>query len=358
MSQAVSGISLTSKPNISKSNVPGADPIEHIWQLAGGYIVSSVLNVVVKLNIADRLATGPKTAAELAKETGTNAGALYRGLRLLAMAGVFHEDQSRRFALTPVGETLRSDSPNSMREAIEWMCDPFHLRLYAETAHAIRTGETVDRRVLGKSLFDYLQEDREEGAVFHRAMTNLTATMTPALLEAYDFSPIKTLVDVGGGHGGFLASALQHFPKLKGVVYDMPQVVEGAHENLRRAGVSDRCSVNGGDFFQSVPSGADAYMMKLIIHDWADEPALKILKNCRKALDGVKGGRLLIMDAVIATGNEPHFSKVVDIEMLLLPGGLERTASEFRDLLSRARFRVTQIIPTKCPLSIIEAICA
>lgn len=353
MSQAVSSISVMSKPNL-----PTPDPVQHVLQLATGYIVSSVLNVAVKLNIADRLAAGPKTATELAAETGVNAGALYRGLRALAMVNVFEEDHAHRFALTPVGETLRSDSPNSMRAAVEWMCDPFHLRIHAEMPHAIRRGETVDRRVLGKPTFEYLAEDRDEGAVFHRAMTNFTAMMTPALLDAYDFSRVNTLMDVGGGHGGFLAAALQRFSRLKGVVYDMPQVVEGARENIGRAGISNRCFVSGGDFFQSVPAGADAYMMKLIIHDWADEPAVKILKNCRKALDGVKGGRLLIMDAVIAPGNEPHFSKLIDIEMLLLPGGLERTADEFRNLLSRAGFQVTQIIPTKCPLSIVEAICA
>lgn len=327
-------------------------------QLATGYIVSSVLNVAVKLNIADRLVAGAKTAPELAVETGSNPGALYRALRLLAMVGVFHEDYTHRFTLTPAGETLLSNAPGSMRAAVEWLCDPFHFRVHEQMAHAIRTGETVDRLVTGKSIFEYLSEDRQEGAVFHRAMTNFTANMTPALLEAYDFSPVRTLVDVGGGHGLFLAAILQRYPKLQGMVYDTPDVVDGARENLRAAGVLDRASITGGNFFESVPAGADAYLMKLIIHDWADEPALKILTNCRNALEDVNGGRLVIMDAVIAPGNEPHFAKLIDIEMLLLPGGIERTAKEFRDLLGRAGFRITQITATKCPLSIIEAVCS
>ncbi|HZU21540.1 MAG TPA: methyltransferase [Terriglobales bacterium] len=338
--------------------LPAPDPVQHIMQLATGYIVSSVLNVAVKLNIADQLAAGPKTAPELAALTGSNAGALYRALRLLAMVGVFHEDYSHRFGLTPVGETLLSNAPGSMRASVEWLSDPFHFRVHEHTAHAIRTGETVDRLVTGKPIFEYLAEDQEEGAVFHRAMSCFTANMTPALLSACDFSAVDTLVDVGGGHGAFLTSALQRFPHLKGVLYDVPQVAEAAAANLERAGVAGRCSVKAGNFFESVPAGADAYMMKLIIHDWADAPALTILSNCRKALEGVNGGRLLIFDAVIAPGNEPHFAKLIDIEMLLLPGGIERTAKEFKDLLSRAGFRLTQITPTKCPLSVIEAVCA
>jgi hypothetical protein len=338
--------------------MPQPDPVQHVMQLASGYIASSVLNVIVKLNIADRLAGGPKTAAELASETGTNAGALYRALRLLAMFGVFDEDYAHRFRLTPLGEPLRSDSANTMRNAIEWLCDPFHFRINAEVEHAIRTGETVDRRVTGKPIFDYLAEDRAEGEIFHRAMTNFTANMTPAFLEAYDFSRIKTLVDVGGGHGGFLSAILKKNPQLKGIVYDLPQVVANAAPALTAAGVAQRCEVKGGDFFESIPAGGDAYIMKLIIHDWADEPAVKILSNCRKALDGVNGGRLLLVDAVLAPGNEPHFAKIIDIEMLLLPGGAERTAEQFRSLLSRAGFRLTQITPTKSPLSVIEAVCA
>ena len=334
------------------------DPVQYVMQLATGYMASAVLNVVVKLNIADRIAAGPKTADQLATETGVNASALYRGMRLLASVGLFEEDYAHRFALTPLGEPLRSDSKNSARDSVEWLCDPFHFRIYAETPHAFHTGETVDRRVLGKPVFEYLSQDRAEGGVFDRAMTSFTASMVPALPDAYDFSPIKTLVDVGGGHGSFLAAVLQRNPALKGILYDMPQVASGANEIFQRAGVANRCSVQGGDFFQSVPAGGDAYMLKLIIHDWADEPALKILSNCRKALEGVNGGRLLIMDAVIAPGNELHFMKFIDIEMLLLPGGVERTAKEFRGLLSRAGFLMTQITPTLCPLSIVEAVCA
>lgn len=340
------------------SPLPSPDPLQHVLQLSTAYIGSAVLNAIVKLNIADSLASGPKTANELAAEAGVNPGALYRAMRLMASVGLFEEDYAHRFALTPLGEPLRSDAKNSMRDAIEWMCDPFHFRIYAETPHAIQTGETVDRRVLDKPFFEYLSQDRDEGAVFHRAMSSFTANMTPALLDAYDFSRIKTLVDVGGGHGSFLAAALQRNPALKGIVYDMPQVAAGANEILQRARVANRCSVQGGDFFESVPAGGDAYMLKLIIHDWADEPALKILSNCRKALESVNGGRLLIMDAVIAPGNEPHLMKFIDIEMLLLPGGVERTAKEFRELLGRAGFRLTQITPTQCPLSIVEAVCA
>lgn len=339
------------------SPYPVPNPAQHVLQLATGYMISAVLNVAVKLNIADRLSGGPKTAGELARETGANEGALYRALRLLATVGLFEEDATHRFSLTRLGEPLRTDSPGSMRAAVEWLCDPFHLRIYAETEHAVRTGETVDRRVLGKPCFEYFAHDREEGEVFHRAMTNLTASMTPAILDAYDLSAVKTLVDVGGGQGGFLAAALKRYPGMKGILYDMPQVVEGAGKMFQEAGVAERCAIQSGDFFKDVPAGGDTYMMKAIIHDWADEAALQILRNCRKALHGVKSGRLLIMDAVIAPGNEPHLSKLIDIEMLLLPGGMERTAEQFRNLLADGGFRLTQITATKCPLSVVEAVC-
>jgi len=235
-----------------------------------------------------------------------------------------------------------------------WIADPFHFKIHAELPCALKTGNTVCERVTGFPAFDYLAKDKEESEVFNRAMTNLSAALIPAVLDAYDFSYLngKTLVDVAGGHGYALTAILQKYPQIHGVLFDLEHVVAGAAPGIEDLGLSKRCATASGDFFKAVPA-ADAYFMKSILHDWDDERALAILQCCCRS--GSKNAKVILVETVIAPGNEPHMAKWLDIEMLLLPGGRERTEVEFEELFSKAGFRLTRVLGTKSPVSVIEA---
>jgi hypothetical protein len=235
------------------------------------------------------------------------------------------ETAPRTFALTPAGQLLRTGVPGSVRDMAMFICDDFHFRVYAELLHAVRTGESVGERVVGMPIFKHFEKDTELAARFNNAMTNFSAAVAPAMLKAYDFSGIGVLVDVAGGHGMILASILRQYPSMRGILFDLEHVVAGA-KPLDELGVRDRCQTVAGDFFTAVPAGGDAYIMKHIIHDWDDERAGVILRNIRKALAGKPTGRLILLDAVVKPGDEPDLHKLIDLEMLLLPGGRERTA--------------------------------
>ena len=324
-----------------------------VFQLATGYIASSALYVAAKLRVADRLADGPRPVADLAAAAGANEDALYRVLRSLASLGVFEEVSPGTFTNNLASATMRPDAPGSTRPMTLWMSDPFHFRVYADMMHSVMTGQPAADKAVGMPVFEYFQRDRELSEVFNDAMTAFSAFVVPAALEAYDFSGINLLVDVAGGHGQVLTSILQKHPQMRGILFDVEHVIAGAVPRLEQAGVSDRCSTATGDFFKAVPEGGDAYIMKHIIHDWDDERALKILANIKKAMK--PGGRIILLESVLASSNEPDFGKLIDLEMLLMPGGRERTADEFRELFQRAGFTVTKIVPTKSPLSVIEA---
>ena len=331
-------------------------PTEHLMQFAGGYWPSVSLYIVAKLGIADLLKGGPRPVAELAAATATNADALYRVLRALASVGIFTETAPRVFALTPPAEPLRSDIPGSLRAMVQWIADPFHLRVYAEMMHSVKTGQPAMEHVFGKPAFEYLETDPEEMEVFHAAMTSFSAYAVPAILEAYDFSSIETLIDLGGGHGFLLTSILQKYPALKGILFDMEKVYHGRRTAVEECGMTSRCQVVSGDFFAGVPTGGDAFIMKHIIHDWDDDKATLILSNCRKALAGKPKAKVLVVDAIVPPANEPHFAKFLDLEMLVIPGGRERTEEEFRRLFANAELKLTRIIPTKSPVAIIEGV--
>jgi len=324
-----------------------------VFQLATGYIASSALYVAVKLRVADRLADGPRPVADLAAAAGANGDGLYRVLRSLASLGVFEEVSPGTFANNLASSTMRSDAPGSTQPMALWMSDPFHFRVYADMMHSVMTGQPAADKTVGMPVFEYFQRDKELSEVFNDAMTAFSAFVVPAALEAYDFGDISLLVDVAGGHGQVLTSILQKHPRMRGILFDIEHVIAGAIPRLEQAGVNDRCSTATGDFFKAVPEGGDAYIMKHIIHDWDDERALKILANIRKAMK--PGGRIILLESVLASSNEPDFGKLIDLEMLVMPGGRERTADEFRALFQRAGFTVTKIVPTKSPLSVIEA---
>lgn len=329
---------------------------QQIMQLAGGYVPAMCLNIAAKLGIADMLKSGPLSATEIAARAGMNANAIHRILRLLASCGVFAETQPQIFALTPAAEMLRSDTPGSLRDMVSWISDPFHFRVYADLPHSVKTGAAAIQRTFGKSAFEYLETDPELRDVFQAAMTNFSSGNLPPIVEAYDFSSIGTLVDVGGGRGYMLAAILRKYPAMKGILFDMPSCFEGGEGSLEVAGLDGRCRSERGDFFAEIPAGGDAYIMKHIIHDWNEEKAAVILRNCRKALAGKPHGKVLVVDAVVPPGNEPNLAKLIDIEMMAMCESEERNAEQFNKLFAAAGLRLSRIVPTKSHLSIIEGI--
>jgi hypothetical protein len=334
---------------------PKPTPQEMLMQVGLGYMLSQALYVAAKLRVADHLASGPKTAAELANSTGTSEDRLYRVLRALASVGIFTEVGPREFANTEVSAPLDTQKRDAVYDMLVWMADKFHFDAYGEMMYAVKSGNTVCQRVFGGECFEVLERDHEEGAVFNQAMTAFSAMMAPAVLEAYDFSGIGTLVDIGGGHGFILTSVLQKYPGMRGVLFDLEHVVAGAKERIAACGLEDRCERASGDFFKAVPSG-DAYVMKHIIHDWDDEKAIVLLKNIRTAMGSRKPGKVMLIEAVLSSGNEPHFAKLLDLEMFMLPGGRERTEAEFASLFDRAGFRLARVVPTKSPVCVVEAV--
>jgi hypothetical protein len=327
---------------------------QYVFQLATGYIVSTALQVAMQLRIADRIADGPRSTAELAHECGGCEDALYRVLRALASVGVFEEVAVRRFGLNPAAAMLRSDAPGSLYDMVRWISDPFHLRVYADVMHSVKTGETAVNKAVGMEVFDYFAQNPELSRVFNNAMTSFSAMVVPAALEAYDFSGIRVLVDVAGGHGGLLTGVLDRHPAMRGILCDLDHVIAGAKKRIASIGLQGRVDCVTTDIFAAVPEGGDAYLMKHIIHDWDDARAGLILRNIRKVLP--KNGRVILLEAVVAPGNAPDFGKILDLEMLLLPGGRERTADEFRALFAANGFELTRIVPTKSPLAVIEAV--
>jgi hypothetical protein len=332
----------------------GPQPAEQLMQLGTGYMVSAALYTATQLGIPDLLKGGAKSTQELAASCGAQEDALYRVMRALASIGVFNEVAARTFALTPMSELLRADHEDSVRDMMLWLADEFHFHTYPEMLHSVKTGETVVEKVYGESCFGYLEKNKALGEVFNRAMTMFSKMLGPAALEAYDFSYLngKTLVDIGGGHGSLLTMILKKYPEIRGVIFDLEHVHVGAKTRITEAGLTSRCDTVGGDFFSAVPA-ADAYIMKNIIHDWSNEKALSILQNCHRA--GTGKTRVILVEAVITPGNEPHFAKWLDLEMLLLPGGRERTEEEFARLFEQAGFGLTRVVQTKSPVCVLEA---
>jgi len=341
--------------NQSTSTVPPeVSAGQLVFQVASGYMASAALQVAMRLDIAARLSNGPRPVADLARETGVQTDGLYRVLRALAGLGIFAESSSRTFALTPAAELLRR-GPGSLGDGVEFITDPLHFETYAEALHSVQTGQPAAEKVVGMPLFEYLATTPQWSTSFNNAMTAFSANVMPAVLKAYDFSGIGTLVDVAGGHGHVLTSVLRDYRQMRGVLFDLEHVIAGSGPLLAASGVQNRIRAESGDFFQAVPAGGDAYIMKHIIHDWDDERAAAILSNIRKALDGKPQGRVILLEAVLAAGNVPDFAKLLDLEMMLFPGGRERTAEEFGALFNRAGFTLTMVVPTESMLSVVEA---
>lgn len=331
-------------------------PAAYLTQIMLGSIASQTVYVAAKLGIADQLVGGPKSVEELAKATNTDAPSLYRVLRALASIGVFTEQEERKFALTPTAQPLRSDAPNSLRDVAIFWGEDWHWQVWGKILHSVRTGKPAWGQVHGEEGFAFFETNPQAGEIFNRAMSSFSGLATEAVIEAYDFAGVETLVDIAGGHGRMLTGILNANPNTRGILFDLPHVIAGAREKVAASTAAERVELVEGDFFASVPRGGDAYIMKHIIHDWDDERALAILKNIKQAMN--PGGRVLLVEAIIADGNNQDFGKLLDIEMLVSPGGKERTATEYRELFAGAGLKLARIVPTKSPYSVLEAVAA
>ena len=331
-----------------------APPSAQLMEMIFGFALSRSIAVAAQFGVADLLKDGPQSANDLARSIGAHPRSLYRMLRALAGAGIFAEEADGRFSLTPLSQLLRSDVPQSLRAFAALMADEMNFETWAQLPYSIQNGKPVIPHKFGISWFAWLEQHPVEGKAFHDAMTSLSAGAVAAVVSAYDFSGINKLVDVGGGHGLLLASVLSKYPNMKGVLYDAPAVSRGAKDVLVAHGVAERCEVVGGDFFQSVPEGGDAYILKHIIHDWSDEECLTILGHCHARM--MPGGKVLIIEMVIPERNVPAVSKFLDLEMLLFLTGRERTAAEYGALLNHAGFELTRIVSTPSPYGVIEGV--
>jgi hypothetical protein len=324
--------------------------------MAIGHYVSRAMHVATKLGIADLLEGGPRHYGELAEATKTHAPALNRVLRLLASVGVFEERENGAFALTPLSESLRSGVPGSMRASVMLFSGPRIQDSWKELEYCVRTGQPAYRLRGVTDPFDDIVRNPEERATFDAAMADFTQLAALAVAAVYDFAPLRTLVDVGGGNGALLIGILRAHPHLRGTVADRPETAERATQRIAEAGLADRCDAVGGDFFTEVPSGRDAYLIKHVIHDWDDERAVVILKNCRRAMTAES--RLLVIEGVypprIDQSQESRGAAANDVNMLVCTGGRQRSEAEFRSLFDASGFRLAAIVPTPAGVSVIE----
>lgn len=337
----------------AKPSPPDVPPPVVLLGLIDGFFVPRAIHIVAELGVADYLADGAKSAEDLARAVGAHPSALHRLLRALASVGVFTEVEPRCFALTPVGEFLRTDIPGSLRPLAR-MIGEHHWNVWGALMHSVTTGQPAYPRVHGLGFFDYVQRHPDKGRIFDEAMTGYVSQSSVAVAAACDFTRFKSIVDVGGGHGALMAAMLKASPLAGGTIFDLPGVVPGARERMEAAGLSDRCQCVGGDFFAAVPAGGDAYTLASILHDWDDERCAVILRNCRRVMTGHE--MLLLVEMVIPPGDAPFFGKLLDLEMLVSFGGRERTEAEYGELLGRAGFRLARVTPTATPASVIEAI--
>lgn len=320
-----------------------------------GSFLSRAIYVAAQLDIATLVADGPETCTELARVTHSHGATLYRLLRALASYGLFAEDDQGRFANTGISALLRSDIAGSMRPLILMFGDELSVTLWQSLLHSVTTGEPGFEHVYGMQNFDYLARHPDKAKIFDDAMVSVSSMTNEAITQVYDFFSFDTIVDIAGGYGSTLCAILKTNPSLRGVLFDMPHVAAGATKYIAEQGLTDRCSLVTGDFFESVPPGADAYFMKHIIHDWDDARCVKLLRNCHAAAP--KGATLFVCERVVPIGNTPSYSKLGDLVMLMMTsGGRERTETQYRTLLKEGGFKINRFIPTDSEHTLIEAI--
>jgi hypothetical protein len=324
-----------------------------LLRIAEGFSPARAVQLAAELGVADLLVDGPRTAEQLATATETHEGALYRLMRALAAVGLFTEVEHGRFGLTSLGELLREDHPQSLKFWVVFQ--GMFNGVYADSMHSIRTGEATVPEVFGRPLFDYLDEHPQHAAVFQAAMGQHSRVTGAALVDAYDFGAARLLVDLGGGDGSFLGTVLSAHTHMTGIVFDQPYAADAARKQIAASGLGDRCSFLGGDFLRDVPPGADVYMLKGVVHNWPDDQALMLLRNCRRAMEA-RDSRLLLIEWVVPPGDAFHPSKFIDLSMLMVYGGRERTEEEYVELLARADLRIDRIAGTASTLNVIEVL--
>lgn len=324
-----------------------------LLQMMTGYWVSQALYVAAKLGVADLLVDGAQPVENLATATQTDAHSLQRILRALASVGVFTEVNPGVFALTPLAALLRSGIPDSMR-ALAIMYAEEQYQAWGNVLHSVRTGESAFDQQFGMNYFEYLAQHPVADQVFNQAMSGYTTQLVGAVLDAYDFSAFKTIVDIGGSYGTLLTAVLRTNRTARGILFDQPHVVAAAEAHLVASGVSERCKTVGGDFFIGVPSGGDAYLLAQILHDWNDERSVAILRQCRRVIPAQ--GKLLVIELVLPQSEEPSFGKWLDLHMLVMAGARERTEAEYAVLFRTAGFELSRIAATRAGPSVIEAV--
>ena len=321
-----------------------------LFQMATSYWVSQAIYVAAKLGVADLLMDGPQSCVALAAATRSDPSSLFRLLRALSSVGVFSQQDNDCFALSRLAEPLRSSVPGSLRGILITIGE-IHYQACGELLHSVHTGTPAFTKAFGTNLFDYLRQNTSASDAFNQGMTNLSSLLAHAVLLAYDFSGISSIVDVGGGEGALLRKILELHPTMTGRVLDLPNAVESENDAPT---VGGRCSHVIGNFFESVPEGADAYLLCGVVHDWDDDRAIRILSNCRKAM--ARNGSVLIVDMIVPETDSPSFSKLLDLNMMVMTGGRERTKAEIHAVLDAADYRISRIIPTMAPQSVIEAV--
>jgi hypothetical protein len=331
-----------------------ADAAATMRQLIDGYQISQAISVVATLGIADLLANGPRTTDDLADASSAHEPSLYRVLRALASIGVFREGRNRAFSMTSLAACLRSDAPAPMGQIAAYRGRPYYWQAWSHLLHSVRTGENAFTHAHGTNIWDYRAQHPEERAIFDRAMTGNTRGAAEAVLAAYDFSQFACTVDVGGGEGMLLAAILAAHPPMRGILFDQPHNAAGAEAVLRAAGVEERCTVVGGSFFEAPLPQGEAYLLKMILHDWDDEASVAILQACRNAI--APSGRLLVIEQVIAPPNEAAAAKFGDLNMLVALGGQERTREEFAALFLETGFRLVKVTDTGHRVAILEGL--
>jgi hypothetical protein len=329
-----------------------ASPSVQLQQLISGHWIAQAIAVAAELGIADLLAEGPRSSDDVAQAAGCHAGALYRLLRALASLGVFTEVEPKRFGLTPMAEVLRADAPASLRSRAIHICSDVPWRTWGQLGYSVRTGQSAFEHVFGMDTWEYRARNPEVNARFNTSETSIVTQVANAVACAYDFSRLGRLIDVGGSHGALLIAILSVNPELCAVLFDQPHVVEGAREPLVAAGLLERCEIVGGDMFKGVPAGGDAYVLSRVIHGWDDDRSVVILANCRRVMG--PHSKLLVAEEVIPPGDVPSYGKLSDLNMLVSPGGQERTEADYRALFTAAGFMLTRVIPTRSRISLIE----
>jgi hypothetical protein len=340
--------------NCSEFNteLPMDSPLDRVMRLLNGYRFTQAVSVATRLGIPDLLASGAKTPEELARLASAQPEPLHQILRASASCGVFAEDDRGRFTNTPMSECLRSGAPGPARNTALLLGDVF-FTAFSELMHAVRTGTPAFDKVYGQPFFDFLSTNKEIGGLFDVQMTKLYEREVEALLKAYDFAGAGRILDVGGGRGTVVRALLTRFPDLRCGLFDLPAVADRAGQSFVADGLSDRCTVEAGSFFETIPPGYDTYLLKHVLHDWNDEKCILILTNIRRAI--ADGSRLLVLEHIVPPGNEPSVTKETDMLMLTLFAGKERTEAEFRSLLARTGFEIVRLTRTASLLNVVEA---